>query len=262
MTADIVRLALVFATVPALLVGLRLYQRRYRPDPEWVRKLMHVGGGLIACSLPALFETAAPVLFLCAATFLGLLALRYLSALKRGIGSVICCVDRRSSGDLCFPVAVAILFLVARDNSILYFVPLLILTFADPAAALVGTRYGFTRLGWSQGAKSLEGSVAFFFVAFFSAHFPLFLMDDAAGAEALLAAALLSLLLTVVEAAARDGLDNLLIPVCGLFLLRVFLAMSAGQLALCLIVSGALTFVLFHTFGPARSERSGRPHAL
>lgn len=257
------RIVQVVASVLALLAGLRLYQRHSRPDPEWVRKLTHVGGGLLACALPALFDSAAPVVFLCAATFLGLLALRYLPLLKRGIGKVICCVDRRSGGDLYFPVAVGLLFLAAGENLILYFVPLLILTFADPAAALVGTRYGFTRLGWTRGAKSLEGSVSFFVVSFLVAHIALFLMGDAEGAETLLAAALLSLLLTVVEAAARDGLDNLLIPVCGLFLLRMFLRMESGRLALWLVVSGAaLTLFLFHTVNSARGERVGRPHVL
>ena len=254
---------IILATVLALLAGLRLYQRRYQPNPEWLRKLVHLGGGLLACALPTLFETAAPVLFLCAATFSGLLALRYLPALKQGLGQVICCVERRSSGDLCFPVAVGILFLVARDNPVLYFAPLLILTFADLAAALVGARYGFMRYGWTRGAKSLEGSVAFFFVAFLAAHIPLFLMSDAQGAGTLLAAALLSLLLTIVEAAAGDGWDNLFIPVCGVLLLRMFLRMEPGRLALWLVVAAAALIVaLIHTASPARRERSRQPQAL
>jgi len=256
------RIFLVLASVLALLAGLRLYQRRYQPDPEWVRKLMHLGGGLLACALPALFETAAPILFLCAATFAGLLALRYLPALKQGLGQVTCCAERRSGGDLCFPVAVGILFLLARGNPVLYFVPLFILTFGDPAAALVGSRYGFTRYGWTRGAKSLEGSVAFFFVAFLAAHIPLFLMSDTQGTETLLVAALLSLLLTIVEASAGDGLDNLFIPVCGVLLLRMFLRIEAGRLALWLVVAGAaLAIAFFHTVSSARGECSRGPQA-
>jgi phytol kinase len=253
----------VLASVLILLTGLRLYQSHWGPDPECVRKLMHLGGGLLACMLPTLFDSAEPVLLLCTATFLGLLALRYLPSLKRGIGKVISCVDRRSGGDLCFPVAVGLVYFDAGGDLILYLLPLLILTFADPAAALVGSRYGFTRFGLSPRAKSLEGSVVFFVVSFLTAHVTLSWVGDAGGAEAFLVSVLLSLLLTVVEAATGGGFDNFLIPVCGLFLLRMLLPMESGPLALWLVVSGAaVTPFLFRLVNDARDERPRRRHAL
>ena len=242
------RLIVVLASVPALLVGLRFYQRRYRPNPEWVRKLMHVGSGLIACTLPALFESAAPVLFLCTTTFLGLLALRYLPWLKNGVARVVCCVNRRSGGDLYFPVAVGLVFLFAGRNLILYLVPILILTFADTAAALVGSRYGSTRLWMGRGEKSLEGSVAFLVVSLLIASLALSWMGQAFGTKMLVSAALVSLLLAVIEAMAGRGLDNLLIPVCGLLLMRIFEQMEARQLILWLGASvAALTPLILQT---------------
>ncbi len=240
---------------------LRLYQRRYLPDPEWVRKLAHIGGGLIALTLPHLFGTAGPVLFLCTATFLGLLTAKRSQVLREGIGAVVFGVRRRSVGELCFPLSIGVLFLASRGNSLLYFIPLLILTFADPAAGLVGSRYGLKRFTSATGAKSIEGSLAFFLVAFLSAHIPLSLYSNAGGTEILLIALLLSLVLAVVEAAASAGLDNLFLPVCGFLLLRSLLEMDAFQLALGFALAGGLVIlVVIWPFSLGRIEQSHGPH--
>lgn len=192
---------------------LRGYQRQCRPSPEGVRKLFHVAGGVGGLALPFLFQAAWPVVLLTGLVLLGLMVLRWSSGLRAGIGSVIHGIDRRSLGDLCFPLGVCVVFLLAGSQGLAFVVPILVLTLADPAAALVGLRYGRHRYRLTGDAKTLEGSAAFFAVAFGCAAVPL------AGAVGALpsvgAVAAFALTLTLVEACTPAGLDNALIPIAG-----------------------------------------------
>lgn len=62
------RMMLVAALVAGWLSVLHAWQRRRSPGPEVVRKLAHVGTGLIAVALPFLFHDVWPVLLLSAAS--------------------------------------------------------------------------------------------------------------------------------------------------------------------------------------------------
>ena len=219
-------MAIVLAILSGLLGGLRLYQGACAPQPELVRKLFHIGGGLTTLALPWLFASASPVLALASLTILGLFVLSHVGTFKDGLGGVLCGVARYSLGEIYFPLGVGLVFVLARGDTLLYSIPILILTLADPAAALVGMRYGRWRYAAAAGAKSAEGSMAFFIVAFVSVYFPLLLWTDIDGAETLRIAMLLSLLSTLVEAVARGVADNLLVPLASCILLRAFLAMG------------------------------------
>jgi phytol kinase len=234
-------MALVPFVVTAMMAALRFWKRRCAPGAECSRKVMHVGGGLIALVLPYLFSDAAPVLALCAITFVGLLAVRTLPRLK-SFGCVIHEVRRRSVGELCVPVSVAFLFVAADGDGLMYAVPLLALTFADSAAALIGLRFGVVR--FSSG-KTLEGSLAFFAVAFVGTEVPLLAAGGLAPQQGTVVALLLALLLTLVELASGMGLDNFFVPVAGFVLLRCFAAMSAAQVAwqLALVVTACAAFI-------------------
>jgi phytol kinase len=109
---------------------------------------------------------------------------------------------------------------------------MLILTFADSAAALVGQRYGRHRFRVGGGTKTVEGSTAFFCMAFFSAQVGLQVFADREPIATLLIALLIALLLSLVEAAAGRGTDNFFIPITGCLLLRVYLGCPASLLML------------------------------
>ncbi|MGE0128396.1 MAG: diacylglycerol/polyprenol kinase family protein [Blastocatellales bacterium] len=231
MPHPLIGMSLVIAIFGALLATLRWYQRRREPHPEIARKLMHLAMGLVTLGLPWMFAESWPVLTLAALIVALLAALRVSHRLRQSLGRVLCGVERRSLGEIYFAAAAAILFALAKDDAILFCVPMLILTLADAAGALIGLRYGSRRYPTPDGEKSLEGSIAFFITAFLSAQVPLLSLTNVGRVETLLIAATLGLLLTIVEAMAWRGLDNLFIPLVGFVMLNSFLMMDAEALA-------------------------------
>jgi len=238
-------IAIVLAFPVLLMLALRSLQRNGRLQPELARKLFHIGGGLIGLALPWLTPQPVEVILLTCISVASLYALARGRQLQEYAGKVLSSVGRQSLGDICFPISVCVLFLVARQDPPLYYIPLLILTFGDAVAALIGVRYGLKRYLSTDGHKSVEGSASFFITAFFCAHVWLLLGTNTGRLESLLIAAILGLLVMMLEAVSWNGLDNLFIPLASFLLLRVFLRLSAFDLALRLAATGLLSvFVL------------------
>lgn len=240
-------LALILTS--GLMGAIRIFQKRYAPHPEWCRKLMHIGSGIVALSIPWLFQRTWPVLILCAGSGAGLLAIKHLKFLKQNIGRVVGEVERKSSGDIYFPLTIAVLFLLSKGDPLFYCIPIMILTFADAAAALVGIFYGVLHFKTRDGVKTIEGSLAFFLVAFICAHIPMLLFTDLGSQEILLIAFLLAFLLMIVEAAVGwKGLDNLLIPLVGFLILKVAIDCSLAELIryAAITLSLSLSLILVH----------------
>jgi phytol kinase len=233
----------VLAALLGIMLTLRLYQRRYHPHPEITRKILHVGMGLIVQTFPWLFPTPWPVIALASAAIALLLAIRLLPVL-RSLGAVTA-VSRVSLGDVYFPLSVATLFTLTHNEPLLYCVPLLILALADAVAALIGLVYGRLHYEAAEGNKTVEGSLAFFIVAFLSAHIPLLLLTNTGRAETLLIALILGLIVMLAEAIAWRGLDNVFIPLLSFFLLRIYLTLSARDLCIRLLVTAILFLLVF-----------------
>jgi phytol kinase len=237
----------VLAVLGGLTAGLRLWQTRGGPHPEVVRKLLHVGMGLVTLSFPWLFSSAVPVVSLAAVAVVGLLLLRLTP-----LGKVLSAVRRPSLGEIYFPIAVATLFVLYCNTNwlqddrrlVLYLIPVLLLTFADAAAALIGVGYGRVRFATSDGEKSAEGSVAFYTCAFFCVHVPLLLLTDEGRPETLLIAVLVAWLATMFEAVAWRGLDNLALPLVSYLILSAFLTMTVDQLLVRVAVTALLMLFL------------------
>lgn len=236
-------IAVVLALL-GLLAGPRMLRQRVALHPELARKLSHLGFGLITLTFPWIFHSALPVLVVSAIAIASLLALRYVPALRASVGEAVHGVDRSSLGDLYFPIAVGGLFLLADGNWVLYTLPLLTLTLADAVAALIGVAYGRLKYDGAEGRKSIEGSLAFFLVAFLAIHLPLLLLTTTGRAESLLIGLTFGVLVMLLEAVAWRGLDNLFIPFGGFLLLRAFLALDARALLARLIVTGAMLLVV------------------
>lgn len=207
-----VGMMLVLVCMTVLIAALHILQRQARIEAELARKLLHIGGGLVSLLLPFLFTCAWPVLLLA-----GVMAGAFLPLRRACRVRVLSGVSRTSTGEICFPIGVAAVFALSGGARLPYTVCVLVLTFADAGAALVGNLCGTTRL--STG-KTLEGSAAFFVLAYAGTLGPLLISRTAAPLHAFAVAYLLAAAVTLVEAYSPYGLDNLLIPVSSFVLLK------------------------------------------
>ncbi len=214
--SSVIGVSLVLALGMGAVSALR---RRGALAPEYSRKLLHVGMGLLTLAFPLLFAEPAPVLFLAGIAVLWFAAVRYSSLLRRHFSSALCDVSRSGWGEAHFAVGAGLAFLIADGDSLCFFLSVAILTFADAVAALIGQRYGVLPGAIRFGGKSLAGSTAFFAVALVCSVVVL----HAAGwpVERVTAVAItLAALTTGLEAISERGFDNLWIPVGAALLLR------------------------------------------
>jgi len=237
-------IGVLVAGLLVMLVTLRAIRARFDLHPELMRKMAHVGLGLATLSFPWLFSTRWPVIVVGALATATLLALRFVPSLHASVGRVVHGVHRSSAGDLYFPLAATGLFLLANGDWVLYVVPMLTLTLADAVAAVIGVAYGRHAYGTTGEMKSVEGSLAFFIVAFIATGVPLLLFTDVGRMEAVLIGLTFGVLVMVLEAIAWRGLDNLFIPFGGFLLLRVYLGLGAPALLARFLATVALLLVV------------------
>ncbi len=236
---------LVLGALAAMMALARWYQKRYSPPPEIPRKILHVGMGLLVLSFPWLFNETWPVVVLGVIAVGAMLSIRWVSRLRHGVGGVLHDIDRESSGEIYFPIAVATVFWLASGRQVLFLIPVLMLALADAVAALIGLRYGTMRYTTGEAPKTVEGSVAFFTVAFLSVLVPLLLGTDVGRVEVLLIAVIMGLLVMLLEAIAWHGLDNLFIPLGGYAFLKANIGLPASELVVLLAVLLVLVGVAF-----------------
>ena len=238
-------LALLLASRLALYL-VALGRHRCGLSPESTRKLLHVALGLLLCPLPWLFSHIWPVAALCT-LYTSLLPARHISPwLDRHIAHVIFGVGRKSIGDLLFPLAVLLLFTFSRHDPPAYLAAMLTLTLADAAAAVVGQRYAQFPYTTPAGAsKSLEGSTAFAAVTFAATHLALLLSSNVGRLESVLIALALAAVLTIIEALSSAGLDNLLVPLATLLLLRWLRPLPAEQITVIATIACIISTAVF-----------------
>lgn len=227
----------VLAILLTMMILLGSERAQASLQPEIRRKLMHVSMGMLALSFPWIFSQYYHVWLLATLATLALLTVRCIRLLKIRIGGAIHTICRKSYGELCFPVAIATLYSLADGQLLLYMIPLLILTFADSLAALVGVYYGRYRYQSPDGSKTLEGSFTMFIVSMGCVIVSLSISGLMAFETILLIAFNLAMVITLVEAISWRGLDNFMIPVAGFFLLQAYLPLNATDLALYAVIN-------------------------
>jgi len=199
----------VIGFVFLLLLGCaELWARVGDPRPEYTRKLVHLGGGVISLSFPFLIHSPWVIFVM---VFL-LSALFWLGA-EKGFLKSIHSVKRSSRGSEYYPLAIFFVFLLSVDRVWIYLASVLVLALADSLASLVGGQYGRIRYEVGSSSKSLEGSLAFMLLAFFSIYFPCLFMTDHPCLVCLLCALFVALLVTGFEAISLHGSDNIFVPI-------------------------------------------------
>ncbi len=246
----LIGIALSFLLALSVLAALGL--RRGLLSAEASRKLVHLGMGLVCISFPFVFDSVIPVQVLAVVAVVSLLLLR-LSPWKASAGAALFSVERVSVGELLFPVAVAWIFTLGFEKPLIYVISLLLLSLADTAGAIAGSRFGKRLYQTRAGRKSVEGSCAFYVTALMCTAVPLLIWSDYDLLHIGLVALTVSLFTTAVEGASGRGMDNLLIPIGSFLLLDYYLGLESFSLLWRLgILLGLLALLLGtrrrHTF--------------
>jgi dolichol kinase len=224
--------------------------RRAGLPPELTRKLDHALAGPVALAVPFVLDAAWQVLAL-ASAFLVFLSM---TSLAGRLGSVHG-IARRSVGAYLYPVAIAATWFATQGHPERYAVAILALSLADAAGGLVGERWGRrSYLSWGQ-PKSWEGSLATLVVtAVISV--PVLLAGGMAPAGACLAAAMVALVVALVEGSLPYGLDNLGVPLAAVAALASLDSPLFAELLLAGAVAG---FGVALAFPGALARARSRP---
>ena len=135
----------VIALLLSLMAGVRWLGARYGWSPELQRKAVHVATGLTALIFPLMFSSPWPVVLLMGFAICIMLTLRHPHFARKSIGASLHGVDRVSYGEILFAAAVAFTFFRSSEETILYILPILVLTLSDAAAALIQPVIKFIR---------------------------------------------------------------------------------------------------------------------
>jgi phytol kinase len=234
-------IGLVMLILGALQSSVSTLGRKYRLHPEIMRKVIHIIMGLICISLPWLFADVWPVLLLSGIASSWLIATKTLPVLQRRWGQALNCISRASSGDVWFCIGIGLLFWLTHDDWLLYVVPVLVLTCADAAAALIGVFYGRTFYTSVDGTKSLEGSLAFLIVAWVCSYVPLMLFGELGATMCLLASSALASSMMLLEALSPRGIDNILVSLGSMLVLKIAIHAALPQpVMLCVLALASI----------------------
>jgi phytol kinase len=224
----------IAAVLTGLLLGLpviRMLTLRLGAGPEVSRKAVHVAMGLACAAFPWIFERPLPVWILAALATVPLILLRAIPALKTGVGSALHGVGRPSYGEVLFAPSVAAVFHLSQGQPLLHLIPVGILTLADAAGALAGTRWGTRSYACGDGFKTIEGSFVFLLAAFFCVFLPLVFLGNMEPVRAIWIGLTLGLLAMMAEGLADRGFDNLIIPLGCFFILSRLMELETTALA-------------------------------
>ncbi|MBW1880746.1 MAG: hypothetical protein JRI25_12400 [Deltaproteobacteria bacterium] len=199
----------LFISVAILLlfVGAEVASRVLSLRVEFTRKLTHVGAGAVVLGMPWLLEHTVTVVVLSLA-FAGILVGGRVTGLLGSIHNV----ERRTGGAYYYPFAVLGAWILSGGDALLYCVPLAVMAVADTGAALVGQRTGETTYKVMDGERTLEGSVAFFVLAFGVTLAGCAIAGRPGWPDMLLITLVVAGLTTAAEAVSIRGSDNLAIP--------------------------------------------------
>lgn len=235
-------ITLILTALGALMAAVKVLQLRALVQPETARKCVHLGMGTLCLSFPWIFQEAWPVWILAGLALLMLGGVRVVPALKRGVGGVLHDVNRASLGEFCFPVGVALVFTLAQNDPLPFVIPVALLTFADAAGAMIGTRWGRHKFATLEGTKSVEGSIAVGVTGMLATAIPL-LLTGHGWAMSLIMGAAIGLFALNLEAVSWHGLDNIFLPLAAYAQVSVYHDTPLTLLAANLSVLFVLTTV-------------------
>lgn len=205
-SAVAVWLGLVFLTSEIL--------RRFKQDPELVRKVVHIGTGnvlLIAwwLHIPVLICITAGILF----SAIALLS-HYTSVLP-----MLDDVGRKTYGVFYYALSITILVTLLWDSHPQYAViGVMVMSWGDGMAALIGKRFGKHTYIYMENKRSLEGSFAMFVTSFIVLICIFGLNNNGIHLNDIAIAIPVAAIAALLEAFSPGGTDNLSVPLSSAFL--------------------------------------------
>lgn len=213
------KFAVVTAAYGLMFVVVELLAKKLHPPSEATRKLSHMLAGVGAALLP--FVLSFNEIALLGALFVPAV---YLS-MRRNVFKSVHKVKRNTYGELYFPLAIAVCALLFPDR-LLFTYGILVIGVSDALASLLGQRYGRKKYKAPVGQKSFIGSAAFFVSTLFIGITLTLIFIDTAIIKAVIWSAVLAAILTIIEARANKGIDNLYVPVAASGLMGFFLILG------------------------------------
>jgi phytol kinase len=196
-----------------LLFVAELVARRWSLRPELGRKLAHVSCGLVAAALPSFLPFSAVALL--AAAFIPFM----LVSRRLGLFPIVHSAERTTHGEIYFPIGI-LLAAVLVPHRVAYMFGVLVLAVADALASVVGQRYG--RRAYKPANKTYVGSAAFLGTTIALGLGATQTMGRLSGTTILLVFAVAAAV-TIEEALAGRGVDNIILPVSAAALFRVMI---------------------------------------
>lgn len=198
-----------FVIIFSLLIGgIEVAKRGYGLPVNLTRRIAHIGGAFVALAFPFFLSQKESI-------FIGIIFAGVLFVGRRvALFSSIHNVQRSTLGEVYLPLGIALcaaVFLPGEVRAFQYGV--LIMGVSDSFAGLGGERFGKHHIRILGNKKSFEGSAIFFVTSliltlFFESHF---------GYSSIL----IPLILTLSELCLVYGLDNLVLPVLGAYLIQL-----------------------------------------
>jgi phytol kinase len=185
---------------------------------ETSRKFLHVSGGFLALSSPLFFTSHWWVLMLCSLAFL-LLLFTYIKHWLPSIHQT----RRKSIGSVIYPIPIYLCFLIAsqKNNTLLFYLPISLLTISDTIAELGGRRWGTASGSLMNSQKTVAGSISFAISALVIS-----IAWQMKSNDSLVQISFISLMITVIatvtEMVSTRGLDNITVPLSTLACLLLF----------------------------------------
>ena len=204
--SDPVALLLSFVYVSIVLALGEGLRRGLHLSVDFTRKFVHIGVGMVAFLLVALFSdwrfAIIPPL-----VFIVVNSVSYRRQIFSGMETGV----RGELGTVYFPISFSILIPLLWSQPALLAVSLMPLTWGDSFAAIIGSRFGRHKFTVVNETRSVEGSVTMFAFSF-AATFVALLVFWTPLTTALVFALVLALVAALVEAVSPFGIDNLTVP--------------------------------------------------
>ncbi|MBC8174588.1 MAG: DUF92 domain-containing protein [Candidatus Marinimicrobia bacterium] len=240
-----ITLALFFMVIFTFVGISELARKKLNFSVITTRTFVHIIVGLFTLLCPFLFVSKYPPLVLAVIFVIfnfAIVTFKKLPSLHA--------TEQKSYGTVYFPLAFLILVLFWWERPLTFEIALLLLTFADPAAAIAGRRSRSPEYYtvWKE-KKSIQGSIMFYVISILSIGCGTIYLRQLAGLDSVNITIFIPMLIivsglaTIAESVSSAGSDNLTVPILSAVSYDLFLSCTDHFIVLSLLSWIILSFL-------------------